>query len=414
MLVRFFAFATLAILARAHTREVYVWQRQFDAEVVSALSAFQSQIDGACVLAAEVGWKGGKPDIIRPTIDFRALAAMERPTGLALRVGAYAGRFSDDDATTTTLVEAARERIAAAKTHGLKVAELQVDFDCAESKLAGYRTWVRALRKEIAPVPLVFTALPVWLKHADFEPLARSADGFVLQVHSLERPAGPNAGFTLCDPVRAMAWAHQANSAGVPFRIALPTYGYVLAFDREGKFIGMAAEGPRRAWPADAQLRVVRADATAMAGLARKLKEAELAHCRGVIWFRLPVPRDRMNWDAATFSTVLRGEMPVKRIAAEIERPEPGLAEVVIANRGQTTEPLPASVELRWPAEARVLAADGLGGFRLEIFGGHAQGIARAANVPVDAFVAPGAKVRIAWLRFAHEISVEVSLPAAP
>jgi hypothetical protein len=413
-LAAFLAFLMPGVAVRAHTREVYVWQRQFDAEVAAALRAFQPEIDGACVLAAEAGWKNGKIDVVRPTVDFRALATLEKPVGLALRITAFSGRFSEDDAATTALVALARERIAAAKAEGLTVSELQVDFDCAESKLAGYRGWLRALRKGIAPVPLVFTALPVWLKHADFEPLARAADGYVLQVHSLERPTGPQATFALCDPVRAMAWARQADVIGVPFRVALPTYGYVLAFDAAGKFIGMAAEGPRRAWPGDAQLRVVRANAVAMAELARTLQQAGLPHCRGVIWFRLPVPRDRMNWDAVTFSTVLRNEMPASRLVGEVERPEPGLVEVVIANRGQTTEPLPTSIELRWPADARVLAADGIGGFRLEIRGGQAQGIVRAANVPVDAFVAPGGKARIAWLRFAHEVSVEVSLPAAP
>lgn len=410
----YFALLALVTAALAHTREVYVWQRQFDAEVAAALSSFQPQIDGACVLVAEVGWKAGKFDVVRPSVDFRTLATMAKPVGIAVRIGAYSGKFAEDDASVAALVGLVRERLATAMKNGLKVAELQIDFDCAESKLAGYRSWVRTLRQAAAPAPLVFTALPAWLRHPDFVPLARSADGFILQVHSLERPPGPQADFTLCDPVRAMVWAGQANKVGVPFRIALPTYGYVVAFDAAGKFLGVGAEGLRPNWPGDAQLRTVRADATAMARLAREIKEANLSQCRGEIWFRLPVPRDRMNWDAVTFATVLRGERPIASLIAEVERPEPGLVEIVVTNRGQTTEPLPPSVTLKWKNDARVLAADGIGGFRLEIFGGQAQGIARAANVPVDAIVAPGGKARIAWLRFAHEVSVEVSLPAAP
>jgi hypothetical protein len=41
----------------------------------------------------------------------------------------------------------------------------------------------------------------------------------------------------------------------VPFRVALPTYGYVLAFDRNDKFIRLSAEGPAKEWPDGAQLR---------------------------------------------------------------------------------------------------------------------------------------------------------------
>ena len=156
------------------------------------------------------------------------------------------------------------------------------------------------------------------------------------------------------------------------------------------------------------------ADAGAMARLASDLRATPAKNLRGVIWFRLPVPRDRMNWHATTFATVLRGEIPTARLAAQVEWNETGLAEIVIVNTGQTTEPLPSRVELRWPAEARVLAADGLRGFQLEIRAGEAQGIVRAANVTPDASVAPGGKARIAWLRFAHEVSLEVSLPAAP
>lgn len=397
----------------AFTREVYVWQRQFDGEVAAALREFAPQIDQACVLGAEIGWRGGRSEVIRPSLDFAALVRCGRPVGLALRIGTVPASHSPAS-VAQQVIAVARERITAARAGGLAVAELQIDYDCAESKLADYRAWLREVRAALAPVPVAFTALPVWLKHAEFAALAREADGFILQVHSLERPAGPDAAFTLCDPVRAMTWARQANEVGAPFRVALPTYGYVLAFDPAGKFIGMAAEGRRPDWPASARLRVVRADAMAMAQLARELGAAQLAACRGVIWFRLPVPRDRMNWHATTFAAVLRGESPKRALLAKIEWVQPGLAEVVIVNDGQTTEPPPLEVAVRWPAEARVLAADALRGFRLEIRGGEAQGIVRAADVTADASVAPGGKARIAWLRFAHDVSLEVSLPAAP
>lgn len=399
----------------AATREAYIWQRHFDDEVVESVRVLAPQLDGVCVLAAEVSWKP-TPDVVRSAVNYKALAALGKPVGLALRINDYPGAFASDDATAKMLATLVRGLFAKARDAGLAVAELQIDYDCAESKLAGYRRWLTAARAETnsAKTKLIITALPAWLRSSDFAPLVRATDGFVLQVHSLERPKSPDAVFTLCDPERAKAWARHASAAGVPFRIALPTYGYLLGFDAAGKFLGLAAEGRLPAWPKGAQVRAIRADASAMARLSSELLASPPPHCTGLIWFRLPVPRDRYNWAASTFSTVLRGEIPVAKLVVTCERPERGLAEIVIENRGQTTEPLPRDVALKWADDMRLLAADGIGGFRLEIRGGEAQGNVRAANLTADATLAPGGKVRIAWLRFPDEVSLEVSLPAAP
>ena len=148
---------SLAAAAAAWTDEVYVWQREFDGEVAAALRTFEPQLGGACVLAAEVAWRGGKLEVVRPSVEFAALASCTRPVGLALRIGAYGGTFAGDDAAARALIALAHERLGAARAAGLRVAELQVDFDCAESKLAGYRVWIGSLRAAIAPVPPVMS-----------------------------------------------------------------------------------------------------------------------------------------------------------------------------------------------------------------------------------------------------------------
>ena len=55
------------------------------------------------------------------------------------------------------------------------------------------------------------------------EAIVAASDGYVLQVHSLEKPNGFDAPFTLFDPQVAVAAAVKASSFGVPFRVALPT-----------------------------------------------------------------------------------------------------------------------------------------------------------------------------------------------
>jgi hypothetical protein len=400
--------------AAAWTREIYVWQRSQGAEVAAALDAAKPLADGFNVLAAEVAWSAGKPVVSRFAPDYPSLAKLGRPVGLSLRVGTFPGPFAADDAVTKTLAALAASLLAEARAAGLEASEFQIDFDCAEAKLAGYRVWLGTFRQAVGKTPLVFTALPVWLGHeADFAALARAADGFILQVHSLEKPTAPGVPFTLCDPARALAWAASAGKVGVPFRVALPTYGYRVAFDAAGKFFALAAEGPAPAWPASTQVRVARADAVALAKLAQSLAAQPPPQCTGVIWFRLPVASDRLNWDWQTLAVILRGETPAAKITVAVEWPEPGLAEIVAVNTGTTSELPPARVTLRWPTAEKLLTSDGLGGFRLEARSGEAQMNAIAATLPPDAFLAPGQRRKIAWLRFAHELPLEAVVSAA-
>ncbi len=414
-----FLLAWLALLVaapglQAFTQELYVWQRRSGSEVTAALRAFAPRCQGFNVLAAEVSWRDERPQTVRTAPDFAALAALGRPVGLSLRVGAHPGPFAADDAAARTLAGLATELLAAARAGGLEAAELQVDFDCAERTLAGYRLWLTALHAAVGKTPLVFTALPAWLGHPEaFSALAAAADGFVLQVHSLERPAGPDAPFTLCDPARARRWAEQAAAFGKPFRVALPTYGYTLAFDRTGKFLSLAAEGPRPHWPAEAQIRTVRADPTALAALARDLAAEPPAWCTGLLWFRLPVAGDRLNWDATTLATVLRGETPVAALVAEARGVEPGLVEIVVRNTGQTSEALPVTLALAWPVEVRVAGGDGLAGYRLDLSA--VSGTARLVAGPStgETLLAPGRAVKVGWLRFLHETPSNVEVRVA-
>jgi len=398
----------------AFTQEIYVWQRGGGTAVQAALREFAPQCDGFNVLAAEVSWRDGKPRFVRGAPDYAALAELGRPVGLSLRIGAYGGPFAADDPAARALAGLAAEVLAAARNGGLEPAELQIDFDCAEGKLAGYRRWLTALRPATGRTPLVFTALPAWLDRDDFAALAGAADGFVLQVHSLEKPAGPDVPFTLCDPVRARRWVRQAVALGRPFRVALPTYGYTLAFDRAGKFLSLAAEGPRPAWPAGTRTRTVRADAGALAKLARELAAQPPAHCTGLLWFRLPVAGDRLNWDPLTLATVLRGEVPVAALAVEARRAEAGLAEIVVRNNGQTSEPLPAALVLTWPSEARAVGGDGLAGYRLDLSA--TGGTARLAAGPsaTETLLPPGRTVKVAWLRFPHDLPFTVQVVEVP
>ena len=166
--------------------------------------------------------------------------------------------FSTTNQTTIFLSQLATRAPHRSPFQWSTASEFQIDFDCAASKLDGYRIWVETIRKKITPTPLTITTLPSWLKEPAFKTLVEATDGYVLQVHSVEKPKSFDAPFTLCDPVAAQHAVELAGKINVPFRVALPTYGYLLAFDQSGKFIGLSAEGPNKSWPVDVRVREVR------------------------------------------------------------------------------------------------------------------------------------------------------------
>ena len=411
-----FALASLCI-ARASNitntpplpQEAYIWQRSWTAPVVEAVTNHGDAFSNLVVLRGEVTWHSAKPELIPVRPDYAALAATHQPIGIAVRVGAFPGPFSTDDQTTAFLSRLATTLIAEAKTNHLTLSEFQIDFDCAASKLDGYRVWVQALRKAIAPTPLTITALPSWLKEPAFKPLAGATDGYVLQVHSLERPKDINAPFTLCDPEAARRAVEQAGKIGAPFRVALPTYGYLLAFDKSGRFVGLSAEGPNKSWPAGVQVRDVHADPLEMAQLVQFWTTNRPSAMRGIIWYRLPTIVDNFNWQWPTLGAIVASRLPRESLRSEARQVEKGLVEINLVNDGELDLSSRLVVEVRWSrvGGARLVAADGLHGFNL-LDAGTSPIIFQ--NQSQLGRIAAGEKQTIGWLRFDRECEVQIEI----
>jgi hypothetical protein len=339
-------------------------------------------------------------------MDAATLRAANLPIGIALRVGPYTSKFAADDDPARLLSDLAMALVSEARAARLPLKELQLDFDCAESKLDGYRVWVETIRRRVAPVPLTITALPCWLRHEEFKTLIATTDGYVLQVHSLERPAGPDAPMTLCDPAAARRYVEKANSLGRPFRVALPTYGYVAGFDSRGKLLGLSAEGPLLTWPAGVRLRELRADPGQLAGLVKTWTSQRPSNLKGVLWYRLPTERDAFNWRWPTLRSVIAGKVPQPRLRAEVRRTEPGIAEIELVNDGDADDSLRVMTSLDC-ANADVIAADALNGFEF-ISELPARVIFRGPPRVVRARLAPGERKRIGWLRMKEEKEIKL------
>jgi hypothetical protein len=281
------------------SQDAYVWQRDWSAAVRESVRSQGPEFRSLFVLAGEISWPTpeGRVTEIRP--DYRA-AARDGAVGIAVRIGPLPRSTRPGPAQERLIVDTATRASAAAGAAGVTVSEIHLDCDCAESKLADYTGWVNAVKTAAAPVPVVITALPAWLKSPVFPALARAAGGFVIQVHSLHQPTGPDDPMSICNAAEARRAVESASHIGVPFRIALPTYGYTVAFKPDRTFLALSAEGPSPGWPPGTILREMRSDPAEIAALVRDWTAAPPPNCAGIIWYRLPVAGDRMNWPPAT------------------------------------------------------------------------------------------------------------------
>ena len=394
------------------SHEAYVWQRAWTQPVRDGVKAHARDFAGLTVLSAEVAWKDHRPQVVRVPLDYSILTNAPCPVGLALRIGAYSGPFSTNDSTADLLTGLAVSLIAEARANGLAPRELQIDFDCAESKLEGYRAWVEAFRRKAAPVPVTITALPSWLEQSSFQRLVSAAGSYVLQVHSLDRPRRIDSPWTLCDPAGARQAVARAARLSIPFWVALPTYGYLMAFDTDGRLLGLSAEGPAKTWPASARIREARSNPIELAQLVQGWTTNRPAALQGIIWYRLPVASDILNWRWPTLGAILAARSPREGFRAEPRRVEPGLVEVSLVNDGELDISSRLAVEVRWPSErgTRLVAGDGLGGF--ELLDGGLSSVKFQNRTPLWRLPA-GDKQVIGWLRLSadREVQVEISKP---
>ena len=282
--------------------QAYVWQRAWTPEVSAAVRA--SGFDALHVLAAEFSFKNDKPGITVITPDWRALGDSGRPVSAVLRVHASVGKNGWDEALIQELRRLCTDTVSRFKSGGVPVAELQLDYDCAESRLADYARLLGALHLD---VPLCITALPAWLRHASAKNLLRLSPGYVLQVHSLHLPK--NGGLTgLMDLEETRTAVQNAVEIGVPFRVALPTYSCVVEFAEDGRVREVHGEDMPAGLALSARsYAVLDSDAYALSALVADWRAHASPLMHAIIWYRLPVSGDRLNWSARLLAQVAAG-----------------------------------------------------------------------------------------------------------
>jgi hypothetical protein len=212
-------------------------------------------------------------------------------------------------------------------------------------------------------------------------------------VHGLEKPEHIDDDLHLWHPEKVVEWVSTAERIGVPFYVALPTYGYEVIFDEEGAFAGLRAGEEERVWPRGHTRRVVFAEPEDVLGVIDRLEMRRLRSMIGYSWFRMPVGGDDMAWPWGTFDAVCSGRMPEWKFSAEVRNPEKGLWEVWLSNDGETHGQRDVALAIRWRGCA-LEVYDTLGGFRIE------RGNASPGELRIVGKAPPlGGPVPAAWLR---------------
>ncbi|MEZ5457382.1 MAG: DUF3142 domain-containing protein [Lysobacteraceae bacterium] len=303
----------------ALTQEAYVWQRTWTTPVSAAVRSRELDLDGLRVLALQ--WIGEHRIATAP--DLQALMARGLPLRLVLRIEGSRPRLP-----VATVAAAIRSALTEWQTHGLHVVGVEIDHDCASAGLDDYADWLSQLKSALPNgIALSTTALPSWLDNpAGLRALREVAYESVLQVHAVEARQTH-----LLDPDQALRWAADWQAhADRPFRIALPAYrlrvrhdalGGVLAVEGEGHGeLGGNAAVERFALPED------------VARVVRELAQHPPTALRGLVWFRLPVSKDRLGWSAQTLAHVMHGETPRAQIALLATARGDGLFDLQLQN----------------------------------------------------------------------------------
>jgi hypothetical protein len=369
----------------------YLWQREWTPAVIAGFHQAESRMDGVVVLGSEVSWSGNASHVARANIPWTDLQAAN--VSIAIRMAPFDGPFAEDTGPVQTIASEAKRLLADAQSHGVRPAEVQLDFDCAQKKLAGYTLWVRAIRRLVAPLPLVITTLPSWLDEPDFPLLVRETAGYVLQVHSVPTLAGSGRA-VLCDTALARNWVGKASRIGIPFSVSLPAYWCVAGYDEAGKLIGVAMDSVQPAWPPGTSMLDFSANEDDLADLVAEWQHDRPPGLKELLWYRVPVATDQRNWRWPTLAAVMQGRKPSHRMDIIADGGNP--VDLSIANNGEAEEHTHCAVTLTWDG-ARPIASDALTGWNLTI----GQNRALFSTAAGDALrLSPGDRRSIGWVRY--------------
>ncbi len=327
-------FALAQCLAFSEEDAFYVWQQSWSSNVLQAISQ-----EAPCSLypLVTVVPKEGKSTLTR--IPWKNLSVQGHRIIPVVRIPLGTFQRTDLAEELTALTQRLEHQRAP-----LPLEEIQFDLDCPERLLGRYLHLIQTYRQRHPGVHISITALPVHLRHRTFRELADAVDYYVLQVHGLEVPSKLGDPTQLLNMKIAKKALRQAEAIGRPYRVALPCYAYELNFSStSGAFLFLTAEKPSRRTDTVKQRCV--ANPSDLVALHQKI--VDLKQARGVIWFRLPVPGDRLCLPRPTLAALQSGLLPKVNVQCRVLPISPTTFELELYN-ANTIHSARVSLHLLW------------------------------------------------------------------
>jgi len=334
---------------------VYIWQRNWTSGIKESINKISAYTNDYSVLSGNMSYKSGKISIAVVNIDWKAFPK-ECNVTLAFRLNTQVrnlfkeGKF---DKAINAFVRLINKQEKKAWRREVSIAGLQFDYDCPTSKLNDYFQFLVKIKERFPQYKISITSLPTWLKSKDFKKLVQLTDYYVLQLHTFEAPKSIENKRNIFLYERALDYVKMAEKLRRPFSIALPTYSYEVAFDTKDKFIGLRAETAPIIWGKGAKIFIENTSPEEILDFINKLNRFNLSHFQSIVWFRLPIGRDELNWDVKTLMAVMEGRLPIKKIGSEVVKTDKGLYEVYLINEGEENLNNDIEVNIQWDDTAK-------------------------------------------------------------
>ncbi len=326
--------------------DAYVWQQVRTPAVDAAILRAGPFVDRFLFHSADISFRGNRPRVQRFEVPWDVVKETGKHAGIVIRIPFAEGGLGSHPEHLDLVAVEIRKSLASAKSNGPACVEVQIDYDCPASASVSTPISLSALIRKIPEVPIAFTAPPVVAVRSRFQaPSPR---------HRKLRPPSPLPApsmerrpvrHRLRHPRRQRALAH-ADKLGIPFRLALPTYSCIVQLDTEGRLVSVVSEDTTAISSKAAYHIPGSADPDALATLVAELNQSAPRFLHGIIWYRLPVDTDRMNWSWPTFLAVSAGRRPASKLEFLIIPQLEGYSRVEVRNSGEREESLPEKILL--------------------------------------------------------------------
>lgn len=390
-----FAFAILCAFFAAQfckAAQVYLWRQSYDEDTGKSLEIAARHFEAVNFLQAKISFGGGnKPRLALISINADYLRGLKVKKIACIRISGLSASEKEYAALAPKISKIVRFcAFKAAESIGID--EIQIDFDCPESKLGFYALWLEEIRAVLPKnLFLSITAVPSQMNAKNFEKALKYCDYFTLQIHNIANYGG---GLEIFDFENALSEIRRADKFGKKFMVALPTYSHFVEIGENGKLSKVLSENfAGVSERASLRTKKISSNPLEVEKLSLSIKELELKNFCGEIYFRLPCGNEISNWSLETLLSLAKREK--LKLSHRVFTAEAGnVCDVFLENTG--------NVDLCAPFEAfckieNAKYCEGVGGF---VFNGRTDGGVILKNGDDLTFkLKPNKKIKIGWIK---------------